>query len=283
MRVQTRAQARITDSTEKENRTMTIKKYAKEVTTNKGKELRTYLIIEDLGEKLRVKCVETGKVTENLKDKFFANAEELTVEVPDEPAQEAPEATEATPEADPERAIIVNDRQFYALDGKVIVAPVTEATPEAATRPEAVALAQALAEMTKAPKRTRKSAEKSAARLEQERIREAFNAAIVAAAIDSGLRAEENANVPHVVKFYQDRKYALYARLGLKTVQFLMRVESVPAGMAHTTMKYSLPASVVLPYAELFNEGSLTDKALSLLGSVGMAEAMDAEIKTAAK
>lgn len=74
--------------------------YIKSVTAKNGKENRTYLILSEDGDKVTVKCLETGKTTTNLKDKFLKNATETEVEIPDpatEPETESEPATEPAP------------------------------------------------------------------------------------------------------------------------------------------------------------------------------------------
>ena len=64
--------------------------YTKTVTTKHGKETRTYVILSEKDDRVTVKCLETGKTTENLKEKFLKGATEVVTETPDEKTPEAP-------------------------------------------------------------------------------------------------------------------------------------------------------------------------------------------------
>lgn len=133
--------------------------------------------------------------------------------------------------------------------------------------------------IAKASKRKARGTSTAAAekRAAADAIRETAKALITEKALETGWTTKENENVPNVVKFYDAAdKFILYARFGLKSVQFLLKEDRVPEKEAYTTMKYSLPASVVLEYNAVMEDYTdpetettakvLTERAAALIG-----------------
>ena len=123
---------------------------------------------------------------------------------------------------------------------------------KAPTLKDMAAYAEGLLEaIAKASKRKARGTSETAAakKAAADAIRETAKGLIVEKALEAGWTAKENENVPNVVKFYDESdKFILYARFGLKSIQFLLKEDRVPKMEPYTLMKYSLPASVVLEY-----------------------------------